>query len=71
MARLSLVFQRAIIDLSLILPMVESTVAFIERQLKEPDKMYDKVETRLQELRNSDLPIRNSSSARAQFDSSV
>ena len=52
MARLSLIFQRASIDLSLILPMVASTIALIECQFAQPDKMYDNVDAKLQELRD-------------------
>ena len=51
--------------------MVESTIALIQRQLAQPDKMYDKVDAKLQELRNCDIQISMSSSAHKNFDLSV
>ena len=46
LSKLSLLFhnQRASIDLSLILPMVESTITSVEHQLPESNQMYDRVE---------------------------
>ena len=72
LARLSLMFQRASIDLSLISPMVESAIALVECQLAESDQMYDRVEAKIQELRNSDLSVNVPTlPARHRFDSTV